>query len=133
MMKCAQLDRNMNITNIWNFQRGLNGIPSRNIEIVIGHATPDQEKDIRENDRDRDRGEGDRQDINLKKESVVVQYWNVFIPPLDVEEVVQGTVFLLMINYIKMYISFHYFRSYFENHMKSIKFVFEIGLPFKIT
>jgi len=93
----------------------------------------DQEKDIRENDRDRDRGEGDRQDINLKKESVVVQYWNVFIPPLDVEEVVQGTVFLLMINYIKMYISFHYFRSYFENHMKSIKFVFEIGLPFKIT
>ena len=89
----------------------------------------DQEKDIRENDRDRDRGEGDRQDISLKKESVVVQYWNVFIPPLDVEEVVQGTV--LMKNYIKMYISFHYF--YFENHMKSIKFVFEIGLPFKIT
>ena len=27
----------------------------------------DQEKDIRENDRDRDRGEGDRQDISLKK------------------------------------------------------------------
>ena len=40
MTKCAQLDRNMNITNIWNFQQGLNGIPSRNIEIVIGHATP---------------------------------------------------------------------------------------------
>ena len=40
MTKCAQLDRNMNIINIWNFQQGLNGIPSRNIEIVIGHATP---------------------------------------------------------------------------------------------
>ena len=40
MMKCAQLDRNTNITNIWNFQQGSNEIPNRNIEIVIGHATP---------------------------------------------------------------------------------------------
>jgi len=87
MMKCAQLDPNMNIINIWNFQQGSNGIPSRNIEIVIGHATPDQEKDIHENDRDRDQGEGDRQDINSKKENVD-RYWNVFIPQLEDEEVV---------------------------------------------
>ena len=39
MMKCAQLDRNMNITNIWNFQQGSNEIQNRNIEIAIGHAT----------------------------------------------------------------------------------------------
>lgn len=88
MMKCAQLDRNMNITNIWNFQQGSNAIPSRNIEIVIGHATPDQEKDIQEKDRDRGQEEGDRQDINSKKGSVD-QYWNVFIHQSEGEEVVQ--------------------------------------------
>lgn len=88
MMKCAQLDRNTNITNIWNFQQGSNEIPNRNIEIVIGHATPDQEKDIRENDRDRDPGEEDRQDINSKKGNVG-QYWNEFIRQSEDEEVVQ--------------------------------------------
>ena len=34
----------------------------------------DQEKDIHENDRDRDHGEEDRQDINSKKENAVAQY-----------------------------------------------------------
>lgn len=55
----------------------------------------DQEKDIRENDRDRDPGEEDRQDINSKRGNVG-QYWNEFIHQSEDEEVVQAMDFIFL-------------------------------------